>query len=85
MNIPLSEIKNKLNSHSWDILEMLKKNEALTYTEVQRRLGLGQSKVSKELARLEGALLIEAEKNSIDGRVLDLKLTEYGLQILNLK
>lgn len=85
MNIPLLEIKNKLNSHSWDILEMLKKNESLTYTEVQRRLGLGQSKVSKELARLEGALLIEAEKNGIDGRVLDLKLTEYGLQILKLR
>lgn len=85
MNIPLIEIRKKLNSHSWDILELLNSKESLTYSEVQKKLGVGQAKISKELARLEGSLLIESERNPMDSRVLDLKLTEYGLQILKLK
>ena len=85
MNIPLIEIRKKLNSHSWDILELLNSKESLTYSEVQKKLGVGQAKISKELARLEGALLIESERNPMDSRVLYLRLTEYGLQILKLK
>lgn len=83
-SVSLVEIKENLNSISISILEMLSANESLTYTEIKDRLRIGQNKVTKELARLEGALLITSKKSEIDGREIKLSLSKYGHKILKL-
>lgn len=83
-SVSLVEIKKNLNSISMSILEMLSNNESLTYTEIKDRLGIGQNKVTKELARLEGALLITSKKSELDGREVKLSLSSYGHKILKL-
>ena len=67
-SINLQDIKKNLTSLSIDILEMLKKSESLSYKQIKEQLNVGQNKASKEIARLEGALLIETKKSDIDGR-----------------
>lgn len=83
-SVSLVDIKNNLNSISFSILEMLSQNESLTYTEIKDRLRVGQNKVTKELARLEGGLLIQTKKSEIDGREIKLSLTNFGHRILKL-
>lgn len=83
--IALEDISKNLNSISWDILKMLSKTEFLSYSEIRNKLGISQEKTSKEIARLEGALLIGSKRDEIDQRVLKFYLTENGLKILNYK
>lgn len=83
-SINLQDIKKNLTSLSMDILEMLKKSESLSYKQIKEQLNVGQNKASKEIARLEGALLIETKKSDIDGRENKLSLTEYGYKILKI-
>lgn len=84
-HISLEDIAKNLNSISWDILKMLSKTEAMSYSHIKNKIGVSQEKTSKEIARLEGALLIDSKRDEIDGRILNFSITEYGLNILNHK
>lgn len=84
-SIPLEDIAKNLSPISWDILKMLQKSEYLSYSEIKNKIGVSQEKASKEIARLEGALLITSRRDEIDQRILKFSLTENGLEILNYK
>lgn len=84
-SIQLKDIANNLNAISWDILKMLEKNEELTYSQIKEKLNVSQVKAAKEMVRLEGAILIDGERDKIDSRVLRFRLTEHGLNILKFK
>lgn len=85
MSIPLTEIAGNLNEVSWDIIDILTKNESLGYNDLRTRLGLSQEKVNSEIARLEGALLITSKVDVKDRRRILFSLTSYGLKILKHK
>lgn len=80
--IAIKEIASKLNSISWDIISMLSKAEYLSYSDIKKKLNISQNKVTKELARLEGALLIEYRRDEIDARILKFNITNYGTSII---
>ncbi|UOE78391.1 hypothetical protein [Parageobacillus thermoglucosidasius] len=84
INIPLEEIANNLNDVSWDILNILR-NEPVNFIELKSRLSLGQEKVYKELARLEGACLIHFKKDPKDQRSNIYYLTNYGKSVFKYK
>lgn len=81
----LKDIAHNLNSLSWDILEMLNNEEYLTYTDIKNRFKKSQEKLSKEIARLEGGLLIEFKKDSEDERTKPFTITSNGKNILKFK
>lgn len=83
--IALKDIAKGLNNISWDILEMLKRNEKLSYGDIKDKLGISQNKVTKELARLEGALLVETKRDEIDSRIYNFTVTTNGIKILELR
>lgn len=83
--IRLADIAKALNSISWDILKMLTKNESLTYSQVKTKLGVGQTKATNELNRLRGALLIQANRDELDARILHFSITDNGMKILKYK
>lgn len=84
-SILLEDIAKGLNQINWDILKFLSKSEYLSYSEIKKRLGVSQDKASKEIARLEGALLLKSQRDEIDQRVVKFFITEHGLKILNYK
>lgn len=84
-SILLKDIAKSLNSVSWRILEILENEDQVSYTDIKAKLGVSQNKAAKEIARLEGALLIESKKDDIDSRVYNFKLTSNGEKILKLK
>lgn len=84
INIPLKEIANNLNDVSWDILYILR-DQPVNFVELKSRLSLGQEKVYKELARLEGACLIYSKQNPKDQRSNIYYLTNYGESIFEYK
>jgi len=84
-SISLDDIAKNLNLISWDILKMLSKNEFLSYSQIKEKIGISQEKTSKEIARLEGALLINSRRDDIDQRVMKFSLTENGLKITEYK
>jgi len=83
-SISLEEISKRLNVLSWDILRMLNKTEYLRYSEIKTKLKVSQDKASMEIARLEGACLIESQRDEVDKRILKFKITDYGISILNM-
>lgn len=84
-NISLEIISKNLTPLSWDLLQMLSKTEFLSYGQIKKRLGVSQDKASKEIARLEGAILINSKRGDIDQRIIKFYITEYGLEIMNYK
>lgn len=80
--IQLEDIAAALNNISWDILSMLSKTESLSYSEIKKKLNVSQDKASKEIARLEGGLLIKSKRDDIDSRLLKFSLTDNGLDII---
>lgn len=85
LSIDLQDIAKILNPISWDILTMLSKTETLSYSEIRNKLKLSQEKASKEIARLEGGLLIISKRDDIDSRHLNFRLTEHGIDIFKIK
>lgn len=83
-SIPLDEIAANLNMFSWKILELLSKIESSNFLEMKRELELSQEKSYKELARLEGALLIVSKRDPRDQRSVLYSITEYGKNVLSL-
>lgn len=83
--IRLSDVANQLNVISWDILILLSQSKNVSYTELRKALSVSQDKCSREIARLEGALLIKSESDPHDNRALLFNLSENGLNILKYK
>ncbi|MGP9043230.1 hypothetical protein [Cytobacillus kochii] len=84
MNINLKEIANNTNSIGWLVLDLLRK-EQLTFMKLRSELELSQDKTYKELARLEGGLLISTERDPKDQRVALYSLTKYGKAVFDFK
>ncbi|HEX9058888.1 MAG TPA: helix-turn-helix domain-containing protein [Clostridia bacterium] len=83
--IPLKDIAQKLSPMCWEILNMLSDNDSLTYTEIKAKFGISQEKISKEISRLEGALLIEFTRDYKDERTKKFRITNYGSNIMRHK
>lgn len=81
----LIEIAEGLNPISWRILDYLNKYESSIFKDIKENIEVGVNKASKELARLEGATLIVSERDTIDTRSLNYRLTENGIKILKYK
>ncbi|MED5052567.1 winged helix DNA-binding protein [Anoxybacillus rupiensis] len=84
IHIPLEEILKNLNEISWDILDILK-DQSLNFVDIRSRLSLSQEKAYKELARLEGACLIQSKQNTKDQRSKIYSLTPYGESVFEFK
>lgn len=83
INIPLKDISSNLNELSWLILNLLAEKESVQYTDIKNTLfGGKQEKTNKEIARLEGACLIESTEGADDGRKKIFTLSEYGKSVL---
>jgi DNA-binding MarR family transcriptional regulator len=84
-SVPLMEIAKNLNSISWSILKLLNHQQSISYSTVRQELEISQEKASKELARLEGAYLIESKRDMKDQRFSLYTMTRYGKEILCLR
>lgn len=86
-NITLSEVAKELNSNGvcWDILFHLSRYESMSFSEIQAKVHMKRQKMDKEIARLEGPLLISSVRDSVDKRVVRYSVTINGLNILKYK
>lgn len=84
-SVPLENIAEKLTPISWDILDILNKNESLNFKQLNERLELRAEKLSKELTRLEGGCLIICKRKFTDFRKLEIKISNFGLDIIKIK
>lgn len=79
-HIPLDVLASNINEFGWKILNLINENDHATFNEVRSELGLSQEKSYKEIARLEGALLIVSNRDPKDQRSILYSLSEYGKQ-----
>lgn len=66
----------------WRVLAHLAQSGAVSVREIQARVDMDKSKVSRAAARLESAGLIEKRENPVDRRLLDMRLTEKGKALI---
>lgn len=85
INIPLSEVASNLNDFSCRILKLLEDHKQVNFKEIKQHVGLSQEKTYKEIARIEGALLINVQRDPNDQRSVLYSLTEYGAAVLQIK
>ena len=78
INIPFSEVAANLNDFSWKVINFLYVRKQVSFNELRQHVGLSQEKTYKEIARLEGALLIHSERDPNDQRSVRYSLTKYG-------
>jgi len=81
MKINVQDLTTSFNKLSWDILELIQK-EPVNYKKLREETGTSQDKMYREIARLEGAMLIVSEKDAVDQRVTNYSLSEYGKYVL---
>lgn len=62
----------------WRVLAHLAQSESVSVREIQARVEMDKSKVSRAAARLEAAGFIEKRENPDDRRLLDMRLTAKG-------
>lgn len=67
-----------LSIPEWRVLAHLAQSGTVSVREIQARVDMDKSKVSRAAARLEAAGLIEKRGNDDDRRLLDLSLTDQG-------
>jgi DNA-binding MarR family transcriptional regulator len=82
--IPLEEIGGTLNDLTWTILKIIQEHSGITYTEILKISNTAKDKCRIEIARLEGARLIESHRDPLDQRHLPFKVTQYGEKLLDL-
>jgi len=83
--IKIEDIAKELNEISWDILAILSTKEALSYKEIREFTGISQEKCNKEMARLEGGLLIKSHRDAKDKRHLIFQISSVGLKAMKEK
>ena len=66
----------------WRVLAHLAQLDQVSVREIQARVDMDKSKVSRAAARLEAAGLIEKRENPEDRRLLDMRLTEKGQDLI---
>lgn len=66
----------------WRVLAHLAQSDQVSVREIQARVDMDKSKVSRAAARLEAAGLIEKRENPEDRRLLDMRLTTKGRDLI---
>ena len=66
----------------WRVLAHLAQSDAVSVREIHARVDMDKSKVSRAAARLESAGLIEKRENAEDRRLLDMRLTSRGRDLI---
>jgi len=66
----------------WRVLAHLAQSESVSVREIQTRVDMDKSKVSRAAARLNSAGLIEKRENPADRRLLDMRLTAKGQDMM---
>lgn len=65
----------------WRVIAHLSQHRKVSVREVQARVGMDKSKVSRAAARLESAGLVEKRVNPGDRRLVELSLTRKGRRL----
>ena len=71
-----------LSIPEWRVLAHLAQSGAVSVREIQVRVEMDKSKVSRAAARLESAGLVAKRANAADRRLLDLTLTDAGRAVM---
>jgi DNA-binding MarR family transcriptional regulator len=71
-----------LSIPEWRVLAHLAQSDAVSVREIHARVDMDKSKVSRAAARLESAGLIEKRENAGDRRLLDMRLTDKGRDLI---
>lgn len=71
-----------LSIPEWRVLAHLANETAVSVREIQARVDMDKSKVSRAAASLEAAGLIEKRENPDDRRLLDMRLTLQGQALI---
>lgn len=66
----------------WRVLAHLAQSGSVSVREIHARVDMDKSKVSRAAARLEAAGLIEKRDNPEDRRLLDMRLTDKGQEMM---
>ena len=66
----------------WRVLAHLAQSDQVSVREIHARVDMDKSKVSRAAARLEASGLIEKRENPEDRRLLDMRLTEKGCDLI---
>lgn len=66
----------------WRVLAHLAQSDQVSVREIHARVDMDKSKVSRAAARLEAQGLIEKRENAEDRRLLDMRLTEKGRDLI---
>ncbi|MFZ9199551.1 MAG: MarR family winged helix-turn-helix transcriptional regulator [Paracoccaceae bacterium] len=71
-----------LSIPEWRVLAHLAQSDAVSVREIHERVDMDKSKVSRAAARLESSGLIEKRENPEDRRLLDMRLTAKGRDLI---
>ena len=71
-----------LSIPEWRVLAHLAGGDAVSVREIHARVDMDKSKVSRAAARLESAGLIEKRESAVDRRLLDMRLTPQGHDLI---
>ncbi len=71
-----------LSIPEWRVLAHLSQSGTVSVREIQARVDMDKSKVSRAAARLEAAGLIEKRSHGVDRRLLDMSLTTAGRDLM---
>lgn len=71
-----------LSIPEWRVLAHLAQSGTVSVREIQARVDMDKSKVSRAAARLETAGLIEKRAHGVDRRLLDMSLTLAGRDLI---
>ena len=71
-----------LSIPEWRVLAHLAQSDAVSVREIHERVDMDKSKVSRAAARLESSGLIEKRENPEDRRLLDMRLTAKGRNLI---
>lgn len=71
-----------LSIPEWRVLAHLAQETAVSVREIHHRVDMDKSKVSRAAARLEASGLIEKRENPEDRRLLDMRLTAKGRDLI---
>ena len=66
----------------WRVLAHLAQSDQVSVREIHARVDMDKSKVSRAAARLEAQGLIEKRENPEDRRLLDMRLTAKGRELI---
>jgi DNA-binding MarR family transcriptional regulator len=71
-----------LSIPEWRVLAHLSQAGTVSVREIQARVDMDKSKVSRAAARLEAAGLVEKRTHDTDKRLLDMQLTDAGRALM---